>query len=142
MSEKSAQLEKQSNIWYRLTVVFFIGMFALFAVAQLVYGFASIIIIQTLPLIIFIPGLIHKKHYKTYSWLCFVVLLYFTAYVTEVGSPLMRWTDITGLLLTIGLFISAMMTSRYVQRWQYELALEDYYAQQGSKNVSQDTNEV
>ncbi|GAB2191074.1 hypothetical protein MAH1_26820 [Sessilibacter sp. MAH1] len=142
MSEKSAQLEKQSNIWYRLTVVFFIGMFVLFAVAQLVYGFASIIIIQTLPLIIFIPGLIHKKHYKTYSWLCFVVLLYFTAYVTEVGSPLMRWTDITGLLLTIGLFISAMMTSRYVQRWQYELALEDYYAQQGSKNVSQDTNEV
>lgn len=136
MPEKILQLEKQSNFWYRLTVAFYIGMFVLFAAAQLIYGFTSIIIIQVLPLVIFIPGLIHKKHYKTYSWLCFVVLLYFTAYVTEIGSPLMRWTDIAGLLLSIGLFVSAMMASRFMQRWQYEIALADYYAQQDTADGS------
>jgi uncharacterized membrane protein len=78
-------------------------------------------VMQCLPLLLVLPGMIIQR-YKTYSWLCFILLLYFTAYVVEVGSPLFTWTDATGLSLTVAMFISAMMTSRWLQHWQVQQA--------------------
>ena len=69
---------------------------------------------QSLPLLIVLPGL-SRHYYKAYSWLCFITLIYFTAYVVEVGSPLREWTDYLGLILSMLLFISAMFTSRQLQ---------------------------
>ncbi len=78
-------------------------------------------VMQCLPLLLVLPGMIIQR-YKTYSWLCFILLLYFTAYVVEVGSPLFTWTDATGLSLTVIMFISSMMTSRWLQHWQLRQA--------------------
>jgi len=76
---------------------------------------------QCVPLLLPLPGII-LQHYKSYSWLCFILLLYFTVYVVEIGSPLYAWQDATGLALTVVAFIGAMMTSRWLQHWQYRQA--------------------
>ena len=75
-------------------------------------------LVQTLPLLIFIPGLIQQR-FRTYSWICFVILLYFTWSVVNAMSPFMRWQDILVVVLSVTIFISAMMASRWLQYWQY-----------------------
>ncbi|EGG95178.1 hypothetical protein IMCC1989_1602 [gamma proteobacterium IMCC1989] len=45
-----------------------------------------------------------------------MILVYFMAYVVEVGSPLGELTDWIGLGLSIVVFVGAMMSSRYLQR--------------------------
>lgn len=77
-------------------------------------GSITLLLFQSLPLLIILPGLYRNQH-RAYSWLCFIMLIYFIAYVAEVGSPLREWTDYLGLTLSILLFISAMFTSRQLQ---------------------------
>lgn len=114
-----AQWQGKAEISYKITVISFALLIALLLIGQFVHGFSlPKLLMQLLPLVIFIPGLIAKVHYRTYSWLCFVLLAYFTAYVVELGSPLRHWTDAVGVTLSVVMFISAMMASRYVQRWQ------------------------
>lgn len=72
-------------------------------------------LIQSVPLLIFIPGL-KGHHYKTYSWLCFVTLIYFTALVPLVMSHAASGWHWLQLVLIVILFNSAMMTSRWRQR--------------------------
>ncbi len=72
-------------------------------------------LIQCVPLLIFIPGLI-GNHYKTYSWLCFVVLIYFTALVPVLMSDAATGNHWVQMLLIVILFVGAMMTSRWRQR--------------------------
>jgi len=78
-------------------------------------GSMALCFFQTLPLLVVLPGLCRHR-YQTYNWLCFIVLMYFVAYVVEVGSPLREWTDYLGLSLSVLLFISAMFTSRQLQK--------------------------
>src|SRR5690554_523184 len=75
-------------------------------------------LVQCFPLLIFIPGLVQQR-YRTYSWICFVILPYFTWAVVNVMSPLIRWHDIAVLVLSVIIFITAMMASRWLQYWQY-----------------------
>ena len=75
-------------------------------------------LVQCVPLLIFIPGLVQQR-YRTYSWICFVILPYFTWSVVNVMSPLIRWHDIAVLVLSVIIFITAMMASRWLQYWQY-----------------------
>lgn len=70
--------------------------------------------IQTAPLLLFIPGC-WRGHYRTYSWLCFVVLFYFTGFVVQAMSPAAVWLDSLGVVLTLVLFCAAMMGSRWRQ---------------------------
>lgn len=70
--------------------------------------------LQTLPLALFIPGCL-RGHFRTYSWLCFVVLFYFTGCVVALMGPSGHWLDAVGVALTSVLFCSAMMTSRWRQ---------------------------
>lgn len=115
-------LAQKSNLWYYATLACFIGLILSITITNIINGFSLLkLAVQLIPLLIFVPGLIHKIHHRTYSWICFVVLIYFTAYVVEIGSPLMQWTDIVSALLTVGLFISAMLAARFIQRWQYFL---------------------
>lgn len=77
----------------------------------------AMLVVQLLPLLIFIPGLRRNRH-RTYSWLCFVVLIYFVAIIPMVmGRGL--WSDWLITLLCTTLFCSAMMTSRWLQYWNY-----------------------
>ncbi|BFM06618.1 DUF2069 domain-containing protein [Halioxenophilus aromaticivorans] len=122
MTDTVEQWQSKAELHYRITVVSFGLLIALLILGQFVHGFSLTKLgMQLIPLLIFIPGLIAKVNYRTYSWLCFVLLAYFTAYVVELGSPLRHWTDGIGVTLTVVMFVSAMMASRYVQRWQVAL---------------------
>ncbi|MEJ2444955.1 MAG: hypothetical protein P8Y42_16155 [Exilibacterium sp.] len=46
------------------------------------------------------------------------MLIYFIAYVVNVMSPLYTWPDSLALTLTVIMFITAMMSSRWLQRYQ------------------------
>jgi len=83
----------------------------------------SVWFLKLLPLLIFIPGLI-KQTFRTYSWICFVCLVYFVV-IFPVAYTRSTWTDwlITGLVTT--LFISSMMTSRWLQYWRFYLQQKD-----------------
>jgi len=78
-------------------------------------------ILQSVPLLIFIPGIFFPKYvqrpFRTYSWMCFVILIYFIHYAdklsTDPGS-IINWIAIS---LTLLLFNSAMMTSRWMQHF-------------------------
>lgn len=69
---------------------------------------------QCVPLLLILPGMKVASH-KAYIWLCFILLVYFVAAVDGVFSPARAWIDFTALLFTTILFISAMLTSRWLQ---------------------------
>lgn len=70
--------------------------------------------IQVTPLLIFLPGMA-IQHYRTYSWLCFVLLLYFILAVQNALMSTSNMLDYVFLTLVVLLFIASMMTSRWVQ---------------------------
>lgn len=74
-------------------------------------------LVKIFPLIIFIPGFIKKK-YRTYSWLCFAILPYFI-WITPLVMGRGLWSDWVMTLLIVTLFISSMMTSRWMQQQSY-----------------------
>lgn len=69
---------------------------------------------QCLPLLIFLPGL-YKRYYRSYSWFCFLLLLYFVMAVAGALKSTAGAYDYLFLLLTTTLFILSMMSSRWLQ---------------------------
>ncbi len=78
-----------------------------------------VVSLKLIPLLVFIPGLI-KQTFRTYSWICFVCLIYFVA-IFPVAYTRNLWSDWLITALVITLFISSMMTSRWLQYWRYFL---------------------
>lgn len=74
------------------------------------------LLLQIVPLLMLVPG-IFLKRYRTYSWVCFLMLAYFTSYVVQVYASSAQLIDWLGLLATIVVFISAMYGSRFLQRY-------------------------
>ncbi len=72
-------------------------------------------LIMSLPLLIFVPGVWRRGIYS-YAWLSFVSLLYFAQSVTSLFVPWRRPLDVVHLLLSIALFMCAMMAVRYTAR--------------------------
>lgn len=72
-------------------------------------------IVQMVPLLIFLPGLL-RDNPRVYIGLCFVLLLYFIKAVEGVFSPARDWLDYVLLVVTVTLFIVSMMASRHLQR--------------------------
>jgi uncharacterized membrane protein len=79
----------------------------------------ALVNLKLMPLLIFIPGLI-KQTFRTYSWICFVCLIYFVV-IFPVAYTRSLWSDWLVTLLVTILFISSMMTSRWLQYWRYFL---------------------
>ena len=77
----------------------------------------KVLAIQLVPLLVLLPGMI-AKYYRTYSWLCFVLLIYFIFAVEHAFMSKSDILDYLFVLLTVLLFISSMMTSRWMQRFQ------------------------
>ncbi len=77
----------------------------------------GIFLFQTLPLLAFLPGMIQGA-YRTYSWLCFILLFYFIFAVQSVFSSIRSGSDFIFIGLLVSLFISSMMMSRWLQRLQ------------------------
>lgn len=72
------------------------------------------LVVQCLPLLILVPGFVLKLP-RTYIWLCFIMLVYFTKGVMGVFSPLREWIDLLVLSISVLLFITSMFTSRWMQ---------------------------
>ena len=94
-----------------------LALFTVLNITEADGGFA-LWLVQCVPLLIFVPGLLQQR-YRTYSWVCFVILLYFTWSVVNAMSPFVRWHDIVVVALSVIMFIAAMMASRWLQYWQY-----------------------
>ena len=73
-------------------------------------------LLQTVPLLMLLPGVLVKR-YRSYSWVCFLMLLYFSSFVVQVYTDYTQWIDWLGLMLSIIIFISAMIASRQLQRY-------------------------
>ncbi len=73
--------------------------------------------VKIIPLLIFVPGFMTKR-YRTYSWLCFGILPYFI-WLTPLVMARGAWNDWLMISLIVILFISSMMTSRWMQQQSY-----------------------
>jgi len=72
-------------------------------------------LIQCAPLLIFLPGL-RRASLRTHAWLCFVVLVYFAAAVMRLFLPQWHALDTINLILTVVLFIFALLFIRWRAR--------------------------
>ncbi|SMF03139.1 Uncharacterized membrane protein [Alteromonadaceae bacterium Bs31] len=72
-------------------------------------------LLQSLPLLLLLPGLV-QKYYRSYSWLCFLMLIYFVKAVDGAFMSTANWSDFIFVALTSSTFIAAMMASRWLQR--------------------------
>lgn len=76
--------------------------------------FWTALLLQLTPLLLLLPGML-QQYYRSYSWLCFLILLYFTSYVVQSYASSRSLIDIIGLILSAVIFISAMFNSRHLQ---------------------------
>lgn len=75
-------------------------------------------VVQLLPLFLVLPG-IKANHPRSYIWLCFLLLLYFIRGFDGVISPARAWIDYVVLSVSVLLFVSSMLTSRWLQQYLY-----------------------
>lgn len=75
--------------------------------------------VQCVPLLILLPGL-KRDNSRSYIWLCFLMLAYFVKGVDGVVFPSRAWIDYLMLVVSVVLFISAMLAARWLH--QYHLA--------------------
>jgi uncharacterized membrane protein len=64
------------------------------------------------PLLIFVPGMIADK-LRSYIWLCFVSLLYFTTLVLRLFAEPSNLVAILAMASVVSLFIGAMLYVRW-----------------------------
>ncbi|GAA5316430.1 MAG: hypothetical protein AseanaTS_16340 [Candidatus Pelagadaptatus aseana] len=97
------------------------GLLALYTYSALIED-EFVVVLWLVPcasIAIFLPGMIINNH-RTYSWLCFAILLHFTVGVNNAMAPNGQFGDYIQIALSTILFISAMMTSRWLQAWQHD----------------------
>lgn len=107
----------KSDLSKTVTLVLYAGMLLSFFLWQGLrpQGWSwLLLVIQCIPLLIFIPGL-RKNNPRAYIGLCFVLLLYFIKGVEGVFSPARTWFDASLIFFSVTLFISSMLTSRWLQ---------------------------
>ncbi|TVZ39963.1 putative membrane protein [Alteromonadaceae bacterium 2753L.S.0a.02] len=75
----------------------------------------AVFIVQAGPLLLLLPGML-KNYYRSFSWLCFLLLIYFIKAVDGVFMSTANLLDVIFLILTVVIFISAMLASRWMQR--------------------------
>ncbi|WP_049630221.1 DUF2069 domain-containing protein [Cellvibrio sp. pealriver] len=120
--EDAVLLQKKLRTGKAITLVSFGGLLVIFTLLNLTSEKSNFVfwLFQMFPLLIFIP-LLRKPTHRTYSWLCFVSLMYFVGIIPLLmGSWSISYWLIT--LLVCSLFIGAMMTSRWLQYWNYYLS--------------------
>lgn len=118
----SIVLHKKLRIGRATVQICFISLIALFTLLNLIRenGNVKLWLVEIIPLLIFVPALLRETH-RTYSWLCFVALMYFLVIVPLLMSRWL-WSDWLITLLVSVMFVAAMMTSRWLQYWNYYLA--------------------
>jgi len=100
----------------------YVGLLLLFTSLNIVRpdGSFTLWLVQCVPLLIFVRGLLQQR-FRSYSWICFVILPYFTWSVVNSMGPFVRWSDIVVVALSVIIFTSSMMVSRWQQYWNLYL---------------------
>ncbi|MGI1678562.1 MAG: DUF2069 domain-containing protein [Cellvibrionaceae bacterium] len=99
------------------TWIAYLGMLAIISWVNLTEETGSWVrwCIQSFPLLMVLPGMIMKK-YRAFSWLCFIIVMYFIPSVMKVMDPQGEWLDTLMLVFCIIIFITSAYTSRWMQR--------------------------
>ena len=117
-------LQTNFNRYWRLTTVLYWALIMTLAVPNAVHQSWGFLLLQILPLLALLPDLLSRR-YRAYSWLCFLLLLYFIfaveASLASNASPL----DHLSLGLIVATFISSMLCARYAQRVQKMLFIDN-----------------
>lgn len=118
----SVVLYEKLRIGRMLVLGTYVGLLLLFTLLNLTRESGSIKLwaLQVIPLLVFIPAFLRETH-RSYSWLCFVALMYFAAIIPLLMSRWL-WSDWLITALVSVMFIAAMMTSRWLQYWNYYLS--------------------
>lgn len=112
-------MSKALKFSHRLTLYAVLGLMFLYACTNLVAQTINwtVMLVPIATLLIFIPGIL-LKNARSFDWLCFVILLHFTVGISNAMSPHASWADYLQTLLSVIIFIAAMMTSRWLKSWQ------------------------
>jgi uncharacterized membrane protein len=118
----SVVLYEKLRIGRMLVLGTYVGLLLLFTLLNMTRESGSIKLwaLQVIPLLVFIPAFLRETH-RSYSWLCFVALMYFAAIIPLLMSRWL-WSDWLITVLVSIMFIAAMMTSRWLQYWNYYLS--------------------
>ncbi len=73
---------------------------------------AVIFVLQALPFVALLPGML-KRRWRSYAWLCFIVLLYFMNATLALFSPERLLVDWFVMAAVISVFIAAMLFVRW-----------------------------
>ncbi|GAB5498856.1 MAG: DUF2069 domain-containing protein [Pseudohongiellaceae bacterium] len=87
--------------FYALLVYFALN--SVLSLPELSLAMPVIWLLQTLPLLIFLPGLLRTRP-RSFAWLSFVILLYFMHAVLLAFEPERRWLGVLEALLCTSLF--------------------------------------
>lgn len=120
--EDALVINKKLRTGRLLVRISYAGLLVIFTLLNLINDNGRVLLwlLQIVPLLIFIPALMKETH-RTYSWLCFVSLMYFAVIIPLLMSRWL-WSDWLITFLVTLLFIAAMMTSRWLQYWNYYLS--------------------
>lgn len=77
----------------------------------------AVLAFQMLPLLLLAPGII-GGHPRAHSWACFVVNLYFIQGVLAAFDPSKRLFGWLEILLSLSLFVSALLYTRWCAQYQ------------------------
>jgi uncharacterized membrane protein len=118
-----AQIERNRKFiltsYYGLCAYFLINSYMYFNKLSLITFIVWLI--QIAPLLIFAAGL-HKIKIRTYGWLCFVCLMYFTHGVLVAFDPARRILGIVEVLLCISMFYFLILFIRqYKNHYQVNI---------------------
>ncbi len=106
-----------------LSLASFLALAALLLIWNLGYAAVpstllwAVLAFQLLPLLLLAPGII-GGHPRTHSWACFVVNLYFIQGVLAAFDPSKRLFGWLEILLSLTLFTSALLYTRWCAQYQ------------------------
>lgn len=103
----------------QLTLGLFYALVAYFAInSYMALGISAatpvIWLVQVLPLLIFLPGLLRGK-VRSYAWMSFVVLLYFVHGVLLAFDAQRRWLGVVEVTLCVLMFVCLIV---YIRRYR------------------------
>ena len=122
-------LEPRVKISRLISLSSFFGLIALLSIYYLwiadLHGARPwvILLIELVPLLLFAPGIISSSP-RAYSWLCFVVNLYFIKGALAAFDPNRSLFGILEMLASLAVFVSALLYIRWTFQRNRKLAGE------------------
>lgn len=122
-------LEPRVKISRLISLSSFFGLIALLSIYYLwiadLHGARPwvILLIELVPLLLFTPGIISGSP-RAYSWLCFVVNLYFIKGALAAFDPNRSLFGILEMLASLAVFVSALLYIRWTFQQNRKLAGE------------------